>query len=83
MTFADGGKFAMQLSQPNHDKMTQIILVGLHWQWAHNVLGSWLYKNIIIFINNYSDERVLCSAPRTSSEKKNLRKIFGIGALRT
>ena len=32
---------------------------------------------------NYSDERVLCSAPQTFSEKKNLRKIFIIGALRT
>ena len=39
-------------------------------------------QKIDLLYSNYSDERVLCSAPQTSSEKK-LRKIFSIGALRT
>ena len=47
MTFTDGGEFGRLFGQPTHVKMTQHILVGLYWQWAHNVLGNWSYKNMI------------------------------------
>ena len=51
MTFTDGGKFAGLLGQPTHVKMTQHILVGLYWHWAHNMLGNGSYKNMK-FIDN-------------------------------
>ena len=42
----------------------------------------------VLFMDNYSDERVLCSASQTCLancmyKKQNLREILSIGALRT